>query len=321
MRLRLSVLLVLLAWSAALAGGCSETPARPTSGVSPARASAATTSDPTATIQATAPNASEAGPVAGAFTVSLSYYGAQPITVTYGVGGTATAGADYTALSGSVTIPAGQAAAQIPVNPIDDTRQEPAETVIVTLTGGTGYAVGSPAAATVTIADNDTPPPKCLCTSVTVEFEPGGNSPQWGTYLVGGNSRWRVGFRINVKCTGTGDSSKCSVFQIENGTLKWTVGGKPGQVTGQSKKVTFHSGKLTDPWEKEYSDALGADYPANTTDSMSVTLDMEFEIKCVSADGSTQSKKFKVMGTVDAQAASKGKQPALSNASITLTPL
>lgn len=162
---------------------------------------------------------------------------------------------------------------------------------------------------------------RCRCTSVAVQFEPGGDTPTWGTYLVNGNSNWRVGFRINVTCAGTGESNKCTVFQIEKGTLSWTVGGKSGQIVGQEKKVTkFHKGKLGDPWEKEYSDALGADYPPNATDKMSLTLDMEFEIKCVSSDGASISKRFKIQGSADAQAATRGAKPTLANASLTLTP-
>jgi len=323
-----------------LAAGCSQTPAQPsgaqsallpaasavssgaTSPVAAAGSSsaprAATATDPTATIVATMPSASEAGPVAGAFTVSLSYYGSDPVTVHYSVGGTATPGADYASLSGSVTIPAGQTTAVIPVNPIDDPDPEPTETVIVSLVTGTGYAVGSPSSATVNIADNDSK--QCQCTSVSVQFEPGGDTPAWSVYSVSGQ-RSRVGFRINVTCAGTGDNSKCSVFQIEKGTLKWTVGGKSGEIVGKESKVSFQKGKLGDPWEKSYSDALGADYPANSTDKMSITLSMEFEIKCVSQDVQSISRKFKVEGSVDAQAATKGGKPALSGGSMTFTPL
>ena len=183
---------------------------------------------------------------------------------------------------------------------------------------GAAQSANAPAA-----APTPTPPPtKCTCTSVTAQFDPGGATPSWGAYLVNGNSNWRIGFRINVTCTGTGESNKCTVFQIENGTLTFTIGGKNGQIVGKEKKVTkFHSGKLTDPWQKDYSDALGADYPANATDKMSIALDMEFEIKCVSSDGQSISRRFKIQGSVDAQAATKGAKPTLTGSTITFTPL
>lgn len=187
--------------------------------------------------------------------------------------------------------------------------------------GATAQGASAASKATPTPTPTGTPA-RCSCTSVSVQFDPGGATPAWGAYLVNGNSNWRVGFRINVTCTGTGESNKCTVFQIENGTLSWTIGGRNGQIVGKESKVTkFQKGKLTDPWQKEYSDALGADYPANTTDKMSITLDMEFEIKCVSSDGQSLSKRFRIQGSVDAQAAGRGAKPALTGGAVTFTPL
>jgi hypothetical protein len=208
----------------------------------------------------------------------------------------------------------------------------PVSLVVLSIAGVFGLSCAQPpsepssvsSAAESASAPTPTPTPtgRCTCTSVGVQFDPGGGTPSWGAYLVNGNSTWRIGFRINATCTGTGQSNKCTVFQIEKGTLAWTVGGRNGQIIGQEKKVTkFHAGKLGDPWQKEYSDALGADYPVNATDKMSITLDMEFEIKCVSSDGQSISKRFRIQGSVDAQAASRGARPTLTGVTITLTPL
>ncbi len=96
----------------------------------------------------------------GLFTVSLSQTATTNTVVAYSVAGTATAGSDYTALSGTVTIPANQLSATIPVSVLDDPTVEGAESVIVTLTGVTGsagVALGTTTAATVNIADNDVP--------------------------------------------------------------------------------------------------------------------------------------------------------------------
>jgi hypothetical protein len=96
----------------------------------------------------------------GALAVRLNVASATNVVASYSVGGTATAGSDYSALTGSVTITAGQLTAAIPVNAIDDSLVEGAETVIVTLTGVTsGNASLSPTAsaltATNTITDDD----------------------------------------------------------------------------------------------------------------------------------------------------------------------
>ena len=76
-----------------------------------------------------------------------------PLSVRYRVSGTATARTDYRALSGTVTIPAGAASARIVVVPAADGIADGGERVVVTLAAGPGYSVGSPAAATVRIAD------------------------------------------------------------------------------------------------------------------------------------------------------------------------
>ena len=113
---------------------------------------------PTVTIAATDANAAEAGVDPGQFTVTLSEAAAEDITVTYTVGGnsTATPTSDYTALSGTVTIAAGDTTETIDVIPVDDAiTDEGNESVILTLTGGATYDLGATITATVTIADND----------------------------------------------------------------------------------------------------------------------------------------------------------------------
>src|SRR5262249_55061845 len=96
--------------------------------------------------------------VPGTLTVSRSGSStALPLTVQYTVGGTATAGTDYTALSGSVTIAAGQDSADISITPLADAVAEGSETVVLTLSSASGYTVASTTPATVTIADTPLP--------------------------------------------------------------------------------------------------------------------------------------------------------------------
>ncbi|MXZ82884.1 MAG: hypothetical protein F4Z10_04190, partial [Synechococcus sp. SB0666_bin_14] len=88
-------------------------------------------------------------------TVDLSPAPQSAITVAYTVGGTATAGSDFSiANSGSVQVPANTASVTIPVTITDDRDDEEAETVILTLGSGTGYRVGSGNVHTLTINDN-----------------------------------------------------------------------------------------------------------------------------------------------------------------------
>ncbi|MEO6567317.1 MAG: Calx-beta domain-containing protein, partial [Opitutaceae bacterium] len=93
----------------------------------------------------------------GVFTFTRNGSTASTLTVNFTVTGTATAGSDYTSLGTSVTFAAGSATATLAVSPIDDLLVEGGETVILTLANGSGYTVGSPSLATITIQDDDSP--------------------------------------------------------------------------------------------------------------------------------------------------------------------
>jgi hypothetical protein len=64
------------------------------------------------------------------------------LTVTYTVGGTATPGSDYTALSGTAVIPDGEAYVDVAIVPINDTTAEPTETITLAI----NPAAGTPSA-------------------------------------------------------------------------------------------------------------------------------------------------------------------------------
>ena len=89
------------------------------------------------------------------FTVTLSRAYASPVTVGYATSnGTATAGSDYTAASGTITFAAGQVSQVINVGILGDTTVEQAETIIVTLSNPSGATL-SRAVAAGTITDDD----------------------------------------------------------------------------------------------------------------------------------------------------------------------
>src|SRR5207244_4338812 len=77
-----------------------------------------------------------------AFTVTLSAASSQPVTVVYATAdGTATAGGDYQAASGTLTIPAGQTSGTISVPVIGDRLAEPNETFVVSLSSPTNATI------------------------------------------------------------------------------------------------------------------------------------------------------------------------------------
>lgn len=93
------------------------------------------------TVSATDPNAAEPSTDKGVFTIARTTTSGS-VVVNYTIGGTATSGSDFSALAGSATIPNGSSTVTVTVSPIDDSTAENNETVILTLTSGTGYAVG-----------------------------------------------------------------------------------------------------------------------------------------------------------------------------------
>jgi hypothetical protein len=124
---------------------------------SPAAATVTIADDdvPVVKVVASDGSASEAGLSTGAFTVSRDAASSVALTVRYSVGGSATGGSDYVKLAGSVVIPVDAVSVLVTVTPLQDSLDEDPETVTVTLLADDAYSVGSPAAATVTIADDD----------------------------------------------------------------------------------------------------------------------------------------------------------------------
>ena len=100
------------------------------------------------------------------YTFTRTGFTANALTVNFSIGGTATFGAspnDYTQTgaatftppTGTVNFTAGSPTATVTVNPEADATSEPDETVILTVTAGTDYTVGTPSSATGTITNDD----------------------------------------------------------------------------------------------------------------------------------------------------------------------
>ena len=93
----------------------------------------------------------------GKFRVSLSPTVASPVTVAYQIGGSAGNGVGYAALSGSVTVPANTASAEVDIVPFFDSVAAVDDSVTLTLALGSGYVV-NPAAAGSTMKIYDARP-------------------------------------------------------------------------------------------------------------------------------------------------------------------
>lgn len=113
---------------------------------------------PLVSVSASDATGAEPGTDTGRFTLSRSGgIASQVLTVRYGLTGTATSGADFTALSGSVTMPAGVNSVSVDVRPVDDVDVEGKETVVLTVAPDPTYRLGSTVSGTVTLLDNELP--------------------------------------------------------------------------------------------------------------------------------------------------------------------
>jgi hypothetical protein len=169
---------------------------------------------------------------------------ANPMTVNFSVGGTAsftqpdytqTGAATFTASSGTVVIPSGSSTATVTVDPSLDLTVEPDETVVLTVTTGTGYSVGSPSGATGTITNDDT--------DVSVAVSPGSVAEDGATNLVYTFSRTGVtssALTVNFSVGGTASfgaspndytQTGAATFSASAGTVTFTAGSSTATVT------------------------------------------------------------------------------------------
>jgi alpha-mannosidase len=109
----------------------------------------------------------------GSFTISRLGATTVSLDVPYTIGGTATPGTDYQALTGLATIPAGASSVTIDVVPRADVASEPDETITLTLTPQAQYLLTQWSTATVTLVNAATPPPP---TQVAFAFNEGSGS-------------------------------------------------------------------------------------------------------------------------------------------------
>ncbi len=103
------------------------------------------------------------------------------VTVNYTVSGTATSGSDFTALSGTVSIPAtGTSDVTVNIPVINDAIAEPTETVVVTITPNAAYKVYDEPSAEAIIQDNDSGGDRVMVS--TANQSPSEAGPVTGTY-------------------------------------------------------------------------------------------------------------------------------------------
>src|SRR5262245_44305523 len=167
------------------------------------------------------------GTTAFVFTVSLSAPSNQVVSVNYATAdGSATAGSDYQAASGTLTIPAGQTSGTITLLVNGDRLGEPDETFVVNLSAPTnaliadGQSVG-------TIVDDE---PRISIGDTTVTE--GNTGSRSATFTVTLSAAYDVNVTVNY-ATANGSATAGNDYQATSGTLTIPAGQTSGTITVQ----------------------------------------------------------------------------------------
>ena len=147
------------------------------------------------------------------------------VTLSYRVSGSASSGSDYDALSGTVTVPAGQRNARIQIVTKVDSINEPTEDVILMLIPSADYAIDPTPGAnshTLMITDTDTPAAS-FAQPTDNKREPSGTHP----VAINLSPAPHQDITINYTVTGTATAGPNADFTIVNsGTVEAKAGAK-----------------------------------------------------------------------------------------------
>lgn len=178
------------------------------------------------------------------FSLELSKESEKPITIDYATAdGTAMAGTDYQAASGSVTFPPGQTLQVIRILVVGDTVNEPNETFSVNLSNPVNVTIQQ-AQATTTISNEDTPTVRFEQPGYTVPEGAGfvkvavvrtGDTSAPATVKYSTDDPTDANFRCDPTTAGqmTGTASRKCDYHISVGTLRFAAGEMTKQSAGR----------------------------------------------------------------------------------------
>ncbi|MFM6550162.1 MAG: Calx-beta domain-containing protein, partial [Microcystis panniformis] len=185
------------------------------------------TPTPHITLAVSPTSVSEDGTTNLVYTFTRTGITTNALTVSYGITGTADS-TDYTGATPgtgkTITFATGSSTATLTIDPTADTTVEPDETVALTLATGTGYTVGTNAAVTGTITNDDLP-------TITLAVSPSSVTEDGTTNLVYTFTRTGAttsALTVNYGITGTANSTDYT-----------------GATPGTGKTITFAAGEST----------------------------------------------------------------------------
>ena len=181
-----------------------------------------------------------------AFTVTLSAAANSTVSVNYAtVNGTAAAGSDYVATSGTLAFLPGETMKQILVDVVGDTAYEANETFSVSLSGASSNAriATGAAAGTITNDDSQPPPPATPTLAISSVSALEGAGPFVFTVTLSSASSSRVTVRFGT-ANGTAKAGRTGDYTATSGTLTFN----PGE-TSKTIAVAVLNDRLVEPDE------------------------------------------------------------------------
>ena len=155
-----------------------------------------------------------------AFTVTLSAASDVPVTVSYTTApGSATAGSDFTPVSGTLTFAPGETTKTVLVQTVDDTIAEPTETFTLNLSNPTGGAIIINGQGVATILDND----RSLSINDVTKDE-GKTGTTTFTFTVTLSAAYDVPVTVNFATANGTATTSDNDYVAKSGTLTFAAG-------------------------------------------------------------------------------------------------
>ena len=213
----------------------------------------------------------DAGTTSATFTISLSTASGQAVTVAWATtAGTATAGTDYVAASGSRTIAAGSTTASVAITVNGDTLDEDDETFGISLTSPVNATVGD-GTGTATISDDDPAPSLTIGDASVTEGNIGTKTVTFTVALSAATSR-----TVMVDWTTADDvATTPSDYAASGGTITFA----PGQTSKTVDVIT--NGDIVAELDESFLVDLSAPNHATIGDGQAVGTIVDDELQPV----------------------------------------